>query len=98
MRSSISFPRLYRARRLTAEPRVAVCVQLVQEWEHTVFEADQPVFGSATGFMQRPVQPGSMPSGHGIRSYAERDLARPVRAGMASHSSLQAKGGPIISR
>ena len=98
MLTSISFPRLYRARRLWAEPRVAACVQRVQEWEHNVFEATQPVQGTAAGFMQRPVQPGSMPNGHGTRSHAERDLARPVRAGMALHSSLQAKGGPIIPR
>lgn len=96
MPASISFRRLYRARRREAEPRVAVCAQRVETKEHVVFEAHRPARSISAGFTQPPVQPGSMPHGHGTRSSVERDLARPHGAGMALHSSLQAKGGPII--
>jgi hypothetical protein len=95
---SISFRGLYQARRRMAEPRFVAFAQPVETQEHTVFEANQPVSGPSARFMQRPVQPGSMPHGHGTRSFVERDLAHPTEMGMASHSSLHAKGGPIISR
>ena len=98
MLSSISFPRLYRARRLRAEPRVADCVQPGEEREHEVFEANQPVNGSLAEHRQRPVQPGSMPEGHGIRSFVERDLARPLWAGMASKQLTPSERRAIISQ
>lgn len=98
MRPSISFRRLYRARRREAEPRFAACAQFVKNQEHIVFEAILPVDGPSARFMQRPVQPGSMPHGRGTRSFVEREVTCPTRAGMALHSSLHAKGGPIIPR
>ena len=95
---SIPFLRLYRAHRREAEPRFAACSQPAKPGERTLFEHIQPVHGPSARYRHAPVQPGSLPFGHGTRSFVERELACPSWAGIESISSLQAKGGPIISR
>ena len=94
MAASISFQRLYRASRREAEPRFGACLPAKTEVRlpHTRFQL--AINGR---FPQVPVQPGSLPYGHGTRSYVERDVDRPMWADLDADSSFQPKGGHAIS-